>query len=176
MNCYIITVLANMIEKVRHLNVWPSFNMASIKTKGVALIIEHAPCCILSVAAGLIGVSSLNHNPVLELGFAVGGAITGEYLGHKYFFKNCQHDSVSDKIAVIKRYGIALSFGLLTWGAHQIIFHDHGHHHGHSHYEETEQQMPACNGRDQYLVYLDEEADEAKKAHGHSHGPVCAFR
>jgi hypothetical protein len=50
------------------------FSLASVKTKGLTLAIEHAPCCLLSFAAGFIGIAALNHNPVIELGFAIGGA------------------------------------------------------------------------------------------------------
>jgi len=44
------------------MNIGAHFNLASLKSKGTALIIEHAPCCILSFAAGSLGVSILNHN------------------------------------------------------------------------------------------------------------------
>ena len=117
------------------------FNYNSFKTKGLTLLIEHAPCCILSFAAGFIGISALNHNPVLELGFAMGGAIIGEYVGHKFFVKSHTHKGTGLK-SFTKRYSVALAFGLASWGVHQALFHEHQdpierewqfHHHDHDH-------------------------------------------
>lgn len=111
------------METVRKLRT--RFNLSAIKTKGLTLLIEHGPCCLLSAAAGFIGVSTFNHNPILELGFALGGAVAGEYLGHKYFAKNCHHGAGWKSTA--KRYGLSLMFGLASWGVHQAVFHDHNH-------------------------------------------------
>ena len=104
------------------------FNIRSIQGKAIALTLEHAPCCLLSLTAGMIGVHGFEHNPAIELGFAVGGAFAGEYLGHKIF--GCHHAStVRD---TIKRYGISLTFGLATWGIHQeLLHHPHEEHHYH---------------------------------------------
>lgn len=116
------------------------FNLRSLKTKGLTLLIEHLPCCILSVAAGFIGLPLLNHNPVIELGFAIGGAITGEYVGHKYFLK---HKHPETTMHQFRRYGLSLLFGLASWGLHQKLFHhhhdeDHHHkeHHDHAQYRQ----------------------------------------
>jgi hypothetical protein len=101
------------------------FSLSAVKTKGLTLAIEHAPCCILSFAAGFIGLPMLTHNPVIELGFAVGGAVAGEHIGHRLFSK---HTHGSGLGSAVKRYGIALAFGLASWGAHQALFHDHHPH------------------------------------------------
>jgi hypothetical protein len=115
------------------------FNMQSLKTKGLTLLIEHSPCCILSFGAAMIGVPFLRHNPVIELGFAIGGAIVGEHIGHKYFHKHTgAHDAHGHSHekegwrGLCVRYGLALTFGLASWGVHQVYFHDHGHHHDHA--------------------------------------------
>lgn len=101
------------------------------KSKGLALLIEHAPCCLLSLLSGLIGIHALNHNPLLEFGFAVGGAIVGEYIGHRYFHGAAEaatgtHVPHFRRHDTLKRYGLALAIGLFTWGLHQQFF--HGHH------------------------------------------------
>lgn len=110
----------------------PSFNLRSLSARSLGLAIEHLPCCILTVVAASIGIPFLSHNPLLELGFAVGGAMIGEYVGHKYIFnKHCGHaghDHESRK-SVAKRYAIALAIGLTTWGAHQALFHKNSHPH-----------------------------------------------
>lgn len=117
------------------LTIKPSFNLRSLSARGLGLAIEHLPCCILTVVAASIGIPFLSHNPLLELGFAVGGAMIGEYVGHKYIFnKHCGHGGHSheSRNAVAKRYAIALAIGLTTWGAHQLFFHKqtdtHVHH------------------------------------------------
>ena len=107
-------------------NIRSTFKAQNIKTKGLTLLIEHAPCCLLSFAAASLGIEVLNHNPWLELGVAVGGALIGEYIGHKFFHKNCQHDNTLRDNA--KRYGLSLLFGLSSWGIHQAVFHDHSTH------------------------------------------------
>lgn len=110
------------------LTIRPSFNLRSLSARGLGLAIEHLPCCILTVVAASIGIPFLSHNPVLELGFAVGGAMIGEYVGHKYIFnKHCGHGGHSheERTDTAKRYAIALAIGLTTWGAHQVFFHKH---------------------------------------------------
>lgn len=107
------------------------FNLRSLKTKGLTLLIEHGPCCILSAAAGFIGVHGLAHNPMLELGFAVGGAFAGEYIGHRLFHKGKDHGGGRWQGA--RRYALALAFGLASWGVHQKVFHKHDHDHGTCH-------------------------------------------
>jgi len=135
----------------------------SIKTRGTALIIEHTPCCLLSFAAASIGVSILNHNPILELGFAIGGAIIGEHLGHRYFFKKCHLESNSNRITIAKRYGVALAFGLATWGAHQVLFHN----------SKLKQPATLCSDPNQYFIYY---SKNHEKSDSHAHTPICAFR
>lgn len=122
-----------MIEKLA-----PYFNLTVLKTKGFTLLIEHAPCCILSFAAGFIGIAALNHNPLLELGFALGGALIGEHIGHKYFSKNHEHKGI---VSNLKRYGLAISFGLASWGVHQTFFHD-------NHDNHPSEQHQACDHRE----------------------------
>jgi hypothetical protein len=100
------------------------FNWASFKSKSLTLLIEHSPCCLLSFASGFLGVSVLNHNPVLELGFALSGALIGDHIGHKYFNQDCCKDDKKSENK-LRRYALALSFGLASWGAHQMFFHDH---------------------------------------------------
>ena len=106
----------------------PTFNLRSLSARGLGLAIEHLPCCILTVVAASIGIPFFSHNPVLELGFAVGGAMIGEYVGHKYIFnKHCGHGDHhhEGRKDIAKRYAIALAIGLTTWGAHQAFFHKH---------------------------------------------------
>lgn len=103
------------------------FDRRHLPAKGLALLIEHLPCCILSMVAASIGLPFMRHNPVIELGFAVFGAIFGEWIGHKYFLKNHTHDH--GLRATFMRYGFALSLGLTTWWLHQIFFHHHDHGH-----------------------------------------------
>jgi hypothetical protein len=121
------------------------FNLRSVKTKGLTLLIEHGPCCILSVAAGFIGLPMLAHNPVLELGFAIGGAFTGEYIGHRLFHR--KSEGHKPPVSRWRRYGVALAFGLASWGIHQAVFHkdahphdhhEHHHHHDHKHDHKVE--------------------------------------
>lgn len=101
------------------------FSLASIKTKGLTLAIEHSPCCLLSFAAGFIGVAALHHNPLLELGFAIGGALIGDHVAHKYIKKDCVHNHTN--WGKVKRYSLSVCFGLASWGAHQLLLHDHMH-------------------------------------------------
>ena len=113
------------IKQKRADNLKRAFNMSSIKTKALTLLIEHGPCCIFTAVAGFAGLPFLNHNPVLEFGFAMGGAVLGEYIGHRIFHnKGHQHHNVPH----YKRYGLALMFGIASWGAHQILLHDHSAH------------------------------------------------
>jgi hypothetical protein len=109
------------------MNLRTHFNLASFKTKGLTLLIEHSPCCLLSFASGFVGMSALAHNPALELGFALGGALIGDHIGHKYLNKDCCKDDkkVDNKL---RRYSLALCFGLASWGAHQVLIHDHDTH------------------------------------------------
>lgn len=131
--------------------------MANFRNKAITQVIEHLPCCLLSAGAGLIGLSALNHNPMLELGFALGGAIAGEHIGHNLAKKfNWEHDCggplASKKIIGIpKDYLIAISIGLITWGGHQVFFHDHTH----------ERTASATASADNILT--------AQKTHDHSH-------
>jgi hypothetical protein len=95
---------------------------ATFRARGLALMIEHAPCCLLTAIAATIGLPLLNHNPVIELGFAIGGAMIGEYVGHRYILR---HTCPETHAHTVQRYAIALAIGLITWGLHQILFHQH---------------------------------------------------
>lgn len=123
----------------------PTFNIRSLSARGLGLAIEHLPCCLLTVVAASIGIPFLSHNPALELGFAVGGAMIGEYIGHKYIFnKQCAHGGHGHESRkdTAKRYAIALAIGLTTWGAHQAFFHkpsEHNHHEHAAHAEHVQQ-------------------------------------
>ncbi len=97
------------------------FNVQNAKGKALAFTLEHSPCCLLSVAGSALGIQVLNHNPHIELAFAIGGAVTGEYIGHRFFCAG-HHRKIGQ---TIKSYGIALAFGLATWSIHQEVFHDH---------------------------------------------------
>lgn len=120
------------------MNLTQHFNLESFKTKGLTLLIEHAPCCLLSFGAGFIGISVLAHNPILELGFALGGAFLGDHIGHKYFNKDCCKDG--KKTNRLRRYSLAFCFGMASWGAHQLLFHDHSEHeHNHAPHEIVEE-------------------------------------
>lgn len=113
------------------------FNARTVKTKGLTLLIEHGPCCILSLAAGFVGLPWIAHNPMLELGFAMGGAIIGEYVGHRLFHT---HSHAADSAArTARRYGLSVLFGLASWGVHQVAFHKpHDHRHETSHFKVAE--------------------------------------
>lgn len=116
------------------------FNLHSVKTKGLTLLIEHGPCCILSFSAGLIGLPGLNHNPVLELGFALGGAVVGEFAGSRLFHKHAHaHEAMG---RTLRRYGLSLLFGVASWGVHQKFMHqDHDHAHP---AQETHRHTESC--------------------------------
>jgi hypothetical protein len=126
------------------------FNINSIKTKGLTLLIEHSPCCLLAFAAGFLGLPLLNHNPAIELGFAVAGAFIGEYIGHNYLFKkSCQSHSHDEGLkGRMKRYGLALAFGLASWGLHQAFLHEPADHAGHAHAPAAQHQAapPSAHG------------------------------
>lgn len=96
--------------------------LARLKAQSLALVIEHAPCCLLTAIAATIGLPLLNHNPIIELGFAIGGAMIGEYVGHRYILR---HTCPETRHHTLQRYAIALAIGLITWGLHQILFHAH---------------------------------------------------
>ena len=114
------------------MNIAAHFNKESLKTKGFTLLLEHSPCCLLIFGAGVLGAySAFNHNPVLEFGFAVGGAIAGEHFGHKWFHKECCIDETWR--GTVKRYSMALCFGVASWGAHQVLLHDHNDTEEHNH-------------------------------------------
>lgn len=105
------------------------FNARAFKTKSLTLLIEHGPCCILSFAAGLVGLSGLAHNPLLELCFAFAGALGGEYLGHRLFHRGGHDHGGAGSAKTLRRYGLALVFGMASWGVHQAVFHHpHGGH------------------------------------------------
>jgi hypothetical protein len=106
------------------------FNLRALSGKGIALVLEHLPCCLLSLAAASVGIPFLNHNTYLELGFAIGGAIAGEYIGHRYIFNKHCHGHKS--APAWRRYAIALAIGLATWGAHQIYLHEPAERHVHA--------------------------------------------
>ncbi len=95
---------------------------ARLKAQTLALTIEHAPCCLLTAVAASIGLPLLRHNPLIELGFAMGGALIGEFVGHRYILRHTHCETVRH---VWQRYLIALAIGLITWGLHQILFHEH---------------------------------------------------
>lgn len=109
----------------------------SMGWKATALVAEHVPCCGASFAAGFLPhaqifgfeLHTLNHNPILEFGMMVTTAVGFEYLAHKRLCRNIgavtgvdTHFKKHDKL---KRYGIALSIGLASWGIHQKLFHHH---------------------------------------------------
>ncbi|MES2729627.1 MAG: hypothetical protein V4621_05970 [Pseudomonadota bacterium] len=95
---------------------------AVIKSRSLALLIEHMPCCLLTAVAASVGLPLLRHNPPLEFAFAIGGAMIGEFIGHRYIL---QHDHPETKAHRGQRYMIALAIGLITWGLHQLLFHKH---------------------------------------------------
>lgn len=132
-----------------------TFNLRSLKTKALTLLIEHGPCCIFSLVAGAVGLPFLNHNPALEMGFALGGAVVGEYIGHRLFHK---HEGGQSHMPTWKRYGLSLMFGVASWGAHQILLHDHAAHAAsphemHSH--EDADQKPAHFGPKEWKARKD---------------------
>ena len=90
--------------------------------RALALIIEHTPCCLLTILAASIGLPLLRHNPLIEFGFAIGGALVGEYIGHRYILRHTHPETPAHKR---QRYMIALAIGLTTWAIHQILFHQH---------------------------------------------------
>lgn len=115
-----------------------ALNWRQVKTKSIAFIIEHSPCCLLSFAAGFIGLPMLYHNPRIELAFAIFGAVFGEWLGHRLFHKHdsCHHDTCIR--GTLRRYAISLLIGLASWGLHQQLFH-----HRHDHEVGVHQELPS---------------------------------
>lgn len=103
------------------MNVSTHFNLASLKTKALSFVIKEGPCLLLVVGGSYYGLSTLNHNPYLEFGVAVVGSILGQYIGDRLFSKS----SDNGLLAIGKRYGVALCFGMATLGAHQYYLHDH---------------------------------------------------
>ncbi len=122
------------MTEVPHKSLSRIFNWHGMSGKAIALVLEHLPCCLLSIGAAAVGIPFLNHNTYLELGFAIGGAIAGEYIGHKYIFK--KHCDGHAATPAGRRYAIALAIGLTTWGAHQVFLHEpaerHAHHETHA--------------------------------------------
>lgn len=98
------------------------FDRRHLPAKSLALLIEHAPCCLLSVAAASLGLPFFNHNPVLEFAFALAGAVAGEWIGHRFILKAHLH---SHPHGLLRRYGLALGIGLATWALHQVFVHGH---------------------------------------------------
>ena len=98
---------------------------AALKQSGLTLVIEHSPCCLLAFVAGFIGISFLYHNPVLELGFAMGGAVIGKRIGQKYFQTQCCDDTRPLPYIglTVKDCGFAFVFGGISWALHQILVH-----------------------------------------------------
>lgn len=98
----------------------------------------------------LLGLPFLQHNIALEFGLIISTAVASEAIGHKIF--ECTKEKES-KLAVMKRYGISLAFGLATWPIHHAIFHthddgNHDHHHEHEHHDHHHTQVsPASEYR-----------------------------
>lgn len=117
------------MTEVKTIQIKPPLRLRNLSARGLGLAIEHLPCCILTVIAASIGIPFLSHNPVIELGFAIGGAFVGEYIGHKFIFKHhCNGDAchrAESRRHMLSRYVIALAIGLSTWAAHQVVFHHH---------------------------------------------------
>jgi hypothetical protein len=100
-------------------------SLPAFKQGALTLLIEHSPCCLLAFFAGFVGIAFLYHNPLIELGFALGGALIGKKIGQRYFHSTCCSDT--DNIPFIGLTGrqvmIALLIGLLSWSAHQGLVH-----------------------------------------------------
>lgn len=114
------------------------------KSKLISLCIEHLPCCLLSAMAGFLSIPWFNHNPLIELGFAVGGALIGEYIGHRIF---CAHDHKQTARKTLLRYAFALAIGIASWGVHQVLFHDHS---GHNNVKSDIHATPMTDQNDQH--------------------------
>lgn len=109
-----------MIATVRN-----KMRLPALKQGAVTLIIEHSPCCLLAFVAGFAGIAFLNHNPLIELGFALGGALIGKKIGQRYFHAICCSNAENLPFIGLtaRQVMIALSIGLLSWGAHQMLVH-----------------------------------------------------
>ncbi len=103
----------------------PRLNPA-VKRRVMALFCEHLPCCGLSMAAGFLHLPFVKHNPVIEFCFMIAAAIGFEYFYHSRTHKHgpdCSHGEVRGIKGFIKIYGLALTLGLASWFAHQLLFH-----------------------------------------------------
>ncbi|MCS5596320.1 MAG: hypothetical protein VYC19_11380 [Pseudomonadota bacterium] len=157
------------------MNLRSHFSFASAKSKALTLAIEHAPCCLLSFAAGFVGIAALNHNPLIELGFAIGGAFIGDHVSHRYFNKNCQTSQT--KWGRAKRYSLTLCFGLASWGAHQMLFHDDHVHHDHMTPPAHVEEVHDCHHEDlsQIKSFAPQALQEKlNRAHDEQHNKHCA--
>ena len=112
-----------------------------IGAKTAAVAIEHLPCCGISFATGFLPHASLfgmqlhalNHNPGLEFGMMVAAAVGCEYAFNHRFCRNAKAITGASphfkKHDTAKRYALALSIGLASWGIHQKLFHHHHEEH-----------------------------------------------
>lgn len=106
-------------------------NWHVIRKNVFTTVLKEAPCLGLAVVGATIGMGILAHNPRIELGIAILGAIVGETIAHKILKPSChdrhdcsKHAPQSWRHEMVKRYSLALIFGILTWGGHQYLLHD----------------------------------------------------
>tara|TARA_Y100001001_G_C7983057_1_gene300098 strand:+ start:1092 stop:1529 length:438 start_codon:yes stop_codon:yes gene_type:complete len=107
-------------------------------------MLQHTFCCFLPILGAVLGAAIPGvHNPFLELGLALGGAVLGvqvDKLLHKKKMHDCAcHESDADIVNVsqenharfkglVKAYGLPLIFALGVWAIHLVAVHgNHGH-------------------------------------------------
>ena len=103
----------------------------SVRKNIFTTFLKEMPCLTLAIVGATVGMGFLSHNPVIEFGIAIVGAIVGETIAHKIFKPSCHdrhncatHAHKSWRDEMVKRYGLALLFGVLTWGVHQYVLHE----------------------------------------------------
>lgn len=108
----------------------------SFQKNMVGLLAKEVPCLSLTFGASAIGIGFLNHNPPVELAMAVLIGLGVEYAYTKWRHgqaKKASTQPVKPYRFKMKYIATAVLFGLITWGAHQALLHDHHDHHDHHH-------------------------------------------
>lgn len=125
------------------------FTLSNMRRYGVPFMIQHAFCCFLPILGAVLGASIPGvHNPFLELGLALGGAVLGVQIDKALHHKNlhdCECHEEGEKVKqnpfmrLLKTYGLPLIFAFGVWAIHIAVFHgDHNHGIFESHQEEID--------------------------------------
>lgn len=145
-----------------------AFNLQSLKSVGLRLLVKEMPCLGLSLISA-VTISSFSHDPRLEIAVALGVAVGFEHIEHKYFPHIKPLISGTGLVAMVKRYGLAIGIGLAAWGLHHTLLHDHDKH------DASEHAMRLCEDPKQYPIFHDDKARHIHEHKGNQHYD-CAFR